>query len=235
MYAHSALPCPVLFRPIATARNTKYRGSNELKIFVLIENDCQHFFSHNSLNHCSVAIIFRMVLKSGKEGVYPDLEEFAKRRLQKIKPTSTVLKETKRVQSVRELDKDERAKIAHEIASWTSAMSDQERAMQQSATAAGESTTLEDTPVSLPPIRGQAAIITVRATQKEEKVLKPKTSRTQSGKAISGSDFRAWDKYDVDKALEEIEVPYALCLLSRNRIFCFHPYNMVYIHMTSTQ
>eukprot|EP00041_Stephanoeca_diplocostata_P030430 m.921021 g.921021 ORF g.921021 m.921021 type:complete len:1182 (-) comp23755_c0_seq4:329-3874(-) len=147
-----------------------------------------------------------LVLKSGKEGVYPDLEEFTKRRLREIKPTSSILKETKRVQSVRELDKDERAKITREIASWTSVMSEQERTRQQNATAAGSGVSMDDSPVSLPPIRGQAATITVHPTSKVETTSHKTSSNKKSGKAIPGGDFRAWDKYDVDKALEEIEL-----------------------------
>lgn len=44
-----------------------------------------------------VCIPCSVMLKSGKHGVYPDLEEFTKKRIMEIKPESLVIRETKRV------------------------------------------------------------------------------------------------------------------------------------------
>ena len=51
-------------------------------------------------------------------------------------------------------------------------------------------------------MRGQTAIEVVAGQPKKSTLKKP----AKSGKAIPGGDFRAWDKFDVDKTLEDMEL-----------------------------
>ncbi|KAG7389030.1 hypothetical protein PHYBOEH_007643 [Phytophthora boehmeriae] len=128
------------------------------------------------------------MLRSGKEGRYPELEKATEDRILAILPE----KERSKIQRMRSgPTASERSSEIDELANWTAEMDLKNEALKR------------QTPIqrSLPPVRGQAASAPVQTD----------TERCTAGKAekksksIQAYDFRSWEKYDVDKALEEID------------------------------
>ncbi|KAF1772490.1 Tetratricopeptide repeat [Phytophthora cactorum] len=126
------------------------------------------------------------MLRSGKEGRYPGLEKATEGRFwlkilrMRSGPTANEL--------TTEID---------ELANWAAAMDVKNEALKR------------QTPIKreLPPVRGQKSSgemqsELVRAPTKLTSAEKAEQKKT---KAIPAYDFRSWEKYDVDKALEEID------------------------------
>ena len=131
-------------------------------------------------------------LRTGKEGHYPELEAFAEERLRELRPASALLKKYGST-DIASLPKGQRADLMGELAEWTASMNEQEAGVAGSAAAAA---------ASRPPVRGTGTIRGGGAEAAADPAPAPAKPRKA---AIPGGDFRAWDKYDVDAAVEEVD------------------------------
>ncbi|XP_077565752.1 RNA polymerase II-associated protein 3 [Stigmatopora nigra] len=61
----------------------------------------------------------------------------------------------------------------------------------------------DDTPSNLPPVRNKDYKAKMRA--KKMKMAKAETDKTTNPCRIKSSDYQSWDRFDVDKALEEVD------------------------------
>lgn len=139
------------------------------------------------------------LLRSGKEGRYPDLERATENRILALLPERERLK----IERMRaEPSASEISTVKEDLESWTAEIDAKSRALQQKK------------PSKQPfihPVRGQAApqsttkfvetigmkeVSTTRATDDNQQ---------EKSKPIPAYDFRSWEKYDVDQALAEID------------------------------
>jgi len=88
------------------------------------------------------------VLRSGEEGLYPDLIKFAEKRLNELKPESRLLREEKTALHPCDLSKDEQKQIQNEIKEWSTKVREQE----------AELTRYEVIRMPPPPVRKAAVI-----------------------------------------------------------------------------
>ncbi|XP_014486216.1 PREDICTED: auxilin-related protein 1 [Dinoponera quadriceps] len=131
-----------------------------------------------------------LVLRSGEEGVYPDLTKHAEERLARIKPTSAILRKAEPVLRRNMLSPDKQREIDDEIGNWTCQMQSREKDIGE------EKATLIDGFSSQPEIR--KAKSNMKARINEKKHVKPKR--------ISSCDYAAWDKYDADTEINRIDL-----------------------------
>jgi tetratricopeptide (TPR) repeat protein len=85
---------------------------------------------------------------------------------------------------MRDLEGDDRKRLSEDMQSWARDMASQESIDGGAA-------------VALPPVRGQSSQATSSTGVSKEK--------KKASKAISGGDFEAWNKFDVDKALADTD------------------------------
>lgn len=99
--------------------------------------------------------------------------------------------------------KDSREALLDGLDSWAAEM---DSAHEEAASAAAAADPAE-ADHQLPPVRGQGGIATKPTPTQEAKPAAAGVRKTpqKSGKSIPGGDFRAWDKYDVSKALDEMD------------------------------
>jgi len=142
-------------------------------------------------------------LRSGKEGRYFELEAATERRLKELYPESQLLKKMEPTINLRAMPRSQREDLLGSLDSWSADM----EAANSDATAAAAAATRAAEPTRatrLPPVRGQAAMTTSAGAPEPAKKAK-KAKKAKAKQAIPGGDFAAWDKYDVDGALEEVD------------------------------
>ncbi|KAJ8540740.1 hypothetical protein ON010_g12485 [Phytophthora cinnamomi] len=129
-------------------------------------------------------------LRSGKEGRYPDLEKATEDRILALLPE----RERNKILRMRSgPTTNELTTEIDELANWAAAMDVKNEALRRQAPVQRE----------LPPVRGQKA---PEDTQSNSVRAQPKAASSEKkSKAIPAYDFRSWEKYDVDKALEELD------------------------------
>lgn len=121
-----------------------------------------------------------LVLKSGKEGKYPKLEDKVEQVLLQLLPE----KERIRVLHIKNgPSRKDVAEATLPLKDWTAEMRQKEKMLTKLET------------VSLPPVRGQ---VKCERLESKEKVNKSKET-------IGAYDFRSWEKYDVEKELDRLE------------------------------
>ncbi|KAE8906585.1 hypothetical protein PF005_g2334 [Phytophthora fragariae] len=130
-------------------------------------------------------------LRSGREGRYPDLEKATEDRI------LAVLPERERAKILRmrsEPSKNELTTETDELTNWAAAMDLKNEALKR------------QTPIQreLPPVRGQKSSEDTQSKLVRDPSNVEKSEQKKS-KAIPAYDFRSWEKYDVDKALGEID------------------------------
>ncbi|XP_071483672.1 sperm-associated antigen 1-like [Diadema antillarum] len=132
-------------------------------------------------------------LKSGKEGHYPDLVDFCEKRLADIAPSSKSLRKENRPATEYDVGKEEWTKVATDVKEWTNeiATKDEEIKSASSGKDGGD----------IPPVRNRGTINTSGKKNSSDKNDwgKPSSER------IRGSDYRSWDKYDVDAEVEKMD------------------------------
>ncbi|KAG1684748.1 hypothetical protein DVH05_010574 [Phytophthora capsici] len=134
-----------------------------------------------------------VMLRSGKEGRYPELEKATEQRILDVLPES----ERKKILRMRSgPSTNELMTEIDDLANWATAMDLNNEALNRQVPIKRE----------LPPVRGKQTSggtqsELARAPEKFTDVEKPE----KKTKAIPAYDFRSWQKYDADKALEEID------------------------------
>ena len=123
-------------------------------------------------------------------------KSFAENRLASLNPTSIHLRVDKPALRIQDLDKDEAKTIISSLATWHDEMADVKLDPHP------------DTPSNLPPIRSirEAKIhVTSTPSATPSSLSAASQSGAQKSARIPGHDFRAWDKFDVDAALNEVD------------------------------
>ncbi|XP_043237539.1 sperm-associated antigen 1-like [Amphibalanus amphitrite] len=139
------------------------------------------------------------VLRSGQEGVYPDLVRFTEERLRTLKPSSALLRTEQPATALRFLDSKERDELLSDLTEWKQEVSAADAELKSSESAK------EPTDQQLPPVRGTVQLRSAAAGER-------KPEPEQKPARIASYDYAAWDRYDVEaqlKLLDESDAPAA--------------------------
>ncbi|XP_071803880.1 sperm-associated antigen 1-like [Asterias amurensis] len=128
-------------------------------------------------------------LRTGEEGFYPELIIYCEKQIEKLDPKSRTLRKDKPPTSMMGLDKEEQQQLNSDIKDWTAKMN--------STTISSSGLDKEDD--DLPPVRNSVNVNTQGKKNEDKCWAKPSPDR------IKSSDYRAWDKFDVDTAAEEVD------------------------------
>ncbi|XP_077382016.1 sperm-associated antigen 1-like isoform X1 [Festucalex cinctus] len=128
-----------------------------------------------------------LLLRSGKEGIYPHLIEFCASRLEKLNPRSRALRKENPVTTSSSLPADEWSKIVDELRIWQDETKATETSLQKQLM-------FEDVvDRNMPPIRGSNCSVPLSGNSaRKQKCIKPR-------------DYRDWDKFDVEKECQKID------------------------------
>ncbi|XP_046476310.1 sperm-associated antigen 1 isoform X3 [Neodiprion pinetum] len=134
-----------------------------------------------------------LILRSGEEGIFPDLINRAEECLAKISPKSRVLRVEEPVVTRAMLDPEDRRLIDDDMARWMSEMQGREKDLDE-----GKAFTA--TPlVPQPEIRQTPETRSAkRNSQSGAKRGKPKT--------IASCDYAGWDRFDADAEIDRIDL-----------------------------
>jgi hypothetical protein len=145
------------------------------------------------------------VLKSGKEGYYPDLARVTEERLLSLLPAQ----ERERVLRIRkQVTPDEIAEAEMAISAWMEEVKARDEALKRLADGGSSSTAIfhdssRSSNRSIPPVRGrQVVAASQNAGLSRDNAFKSDNAPQEK---IKGFDFPAWEKWDVDKALAEVD------------------------------
>ncbi|GAB1866747.1 Sperm-associated antigen 1 [Camponotus japonicus] len=136
-----------------------------------------------------------LVLRSGEEGVYPDLTKHAEKRLISIKPTSAILRKAEPVLRRNMLNSDEQQEIDDDMSNWTCEMQSREKDLDK-----GRAVLANDFCAIQPAIRE------IKLDTAANKKTKSNEKKGDKPKRISSCDYAAWDKYDVDTEINRIDL-----------------------------
>lgn len=138
------------------------------------------------------------MLRSGKEGRYPHLERVTEDKILSLLPE----RERDRINRMRsEPSPQELSTEKEELLSWTQQVDAKHKALQERKSLNRR----------LPPVRGKPQSDEPSSAAKLITEIKQTTSTAADAnehkpkQAIPAYDFRAWEKYNVDKALEELD------------------------------
>ncbi|XP_061529701.1 sperm-associated antigen 1 [Phycodurus eques] len=128
-----------------------------------------------------------ILLRSGKEGIYPHLIDFCESRLETLNPRSRALRKEIPVATSSHLPADEWSHIEDELRIWQ----DETRVME---TCLQRQLTFEDVvDQNMPPVRASNYSVP----------LSENPARKQ--KRIQPRDYREWDKFDAEKECQKID------------------------------
>ncbi|XP_035528441.1 sperm-associated antigen 1 [Morone saxatilis] len=133
------------------------------------------------------------VLRSGDEGIYPHLIKFCESHLEKLDPGSRALRKENPVATAASLPKDEWSQIVDELKTWQEETEKTETSLKQQSVFDGV------VKENVPPIRGSNCSVPLTQTSV------PKEKRNSSKHTLP-RDYREWDKLDVEKECERIDV-----------------------------
>ncbi|XP_046741820.1 sperm-associated antigen 1-like [Diprion similis] len=134
-----------------------------------------------------------LILRSGEEGIFPDLINRAEECLAKISPKSRVLRVEEPVVTRAMLDPEDRRLIDDDMARWMSEMQGREKDLDEGK--AFTATPLLPQPeIRQVPETGSAK----RNSQSGAKRGKPKS--------IASCDYAGWDKFDADAEIDRIDL-----------------------------
>lgn len=137
------------------------------------------------------------MLRSGKEGRYPHLERVTEDKILSLLPE----RERTRINRMRsEPSSQELSTEKEELLSWTQQVDAKHRALQERKSFNRR----------LPPVRGkpqssESSPAKLISEIKQSARAAGDTSEQKPKQAIPAYDFRAWEKYNVDQALEDLD------------------------------
>ncbi|GAB9465573.1 hypothetical protein Gpo141_00002978 [Globisporangium polare] len=139
------------------------------------------------------------MLRSGKEGRYPHLERVTEDKILSLLPE----RERNRINRMRsEPSTQELSSEKEELLSWTQQVDVKHRALQERKSLNRRLPPVRGKPQSDEPASAAAKLIT---EIKQTANAAASTAEQKPKQAIPAYDFRAWEKYNVDKALEELD------------------------------
>lgn len=127
------------------------------------------------------------ILRSGEEGRYPEMERQCEEKIEALNPTSRILRKEIPVRKINEIERTEGQSLQSDLQNWTSEMKVAEGSVN------GGSEFDDD---GLPPIRSGVISLSGNSTQQEKK---------SSKKNVMPRSYKEWDKFDVDKEVEEVD------------------------------
>lgn len=127
-----------------------------------------------------------LVLRSGEEGYFPDLETTTENRLKEIKPKSTLLRSSTQVLNRQDLEPKDFETILSDLNLWVNQVSK------------------DDTELEIRKSKRLQQDIGVRKNNDID--LSTKNKNNQKEKRIGSTDFKAWDKYDPDTELLKMQL-----------------------------
>ena len=132
------------------------------------------------------------VLRSGEEGVYPDLVRFTEDRLRALKPNSSLLRTEKPATALRALDREARDEVLSDLKQWKHEVSTADAELKLMSAKSDMSDS------QLPPVRGAVQLDTAGARE-------PSPTPLQKLARIPSGDYAAWDRYDVEAQLKLLD------------------------------
>ncbi|RUS91692.1 hypothetical protein EGW08_000518 [Elysia chlorotica] len=133
------------------------------------------------------------VLRSGDEGKFPDLENFAEKRLRELNPKSRALRRDGPILRPGDLSGGDWKSIEEDLKNWTNSMHDQDPAKPEKSTR--PTFDIVEGDENLPPIRSGNVVLEGKKQKKEEKTKK----------RVMPRDYKEWDKVDIDAELEKVD------------------------------
>nr|XP_060631646.1 sperm-associated antigen 1 [Anolis sagrei ordinatus] len=128
------------------------------------------------------------ILRSGEEGLYPDLVLFCEKHIETLAPNSRVLRREKPAATASDFTAEEWEKINNEMKRWLTDMKEEEYKMQYATT-----DVFKDHLENLPPVRN--------ADSYQSKPSK----KSQVKKKNIPRDYKEWDKFDVETECANID------------------------------
>lgn len=159
---------------------------------------------YDFVTKCEDPSLLRAILRrlqSGKDGLYPDLVAHTEKRLLSIMPDG----ERKRIVAMKsEPSHNEVAEAEESLLMWEQGIKAADNTLRSSAMAS-EAIPI---PQPMPPVRGSKPASTKApaassSSKPRSADIKPVEGSTK--KKISGYDFKAWEKFDVEGELEELD------------------------------
>ncbi|CAH3194909.1 unnamed protein product [Porites evermanni] len=131
------------------------------------------------------------VLRSGEEGVYPDLIEFTEERLKKVNPKSKSLRKENPIKTYHDLSASEEQEITDDLQEWMTSINQADKSLKK------ESQTGVIDNDSLPPVRSAASSegFSSKQQQADQKQKKPVAPRS----------YHEWDRFDPDEEIASLE------------------------------
>ncbi|CAL1610501.1 unnamed protein product [Knipowitschia caucasica] len=157
------------------------------------------------IDHCKDVKYLEKILKalrSGEEGVYPNLISFCEKRLELLDPKNRLLRTEKPVTTAASLSKEEWGEIVDDLKIWKEESRKTEDSLKHKP--------LLDALIkeNIPPIRGLNHAVPVKKNVQPRKESLSRQSLPR--------DYREWDKFDVEKECEQIDSNNATRDLSAN-------------------
>ncbi|RKO89858.1 hypothetical protein BDK51DRAFT_28191 [Blyttiomyces helicus] len=137
------------------------------------------------------------VLKSGKEGIYTELEDAMQRRIEELDPSLVIPVNTP-------LSRDDLQELERDIFEWSREVRSKDTTLKATRAKPASNVSVRRIPEAQPqaisaPAAEQSSI-PFKHTAAEEPQSTPKSSNR-----IRSSDYRAWDRLDVDAELQRLE------------------------------
>ncbi|XP_078072842.1 sperm-associated antigen 1-like [Mustelus asterias] len=134
-----------------------------------------------------------IVLRSGEEGLYPDLISFCEKRIEKLDPKNRILRTNNPPATAANFTKEEWQEITSDMKSWTDEMKQKENEakwrLPEVECLNSENRT---------PIRRVNASVLSHQNGFDEKMSTEK-------KRVIPKDYREWDKFDVEKECAKVD------------------------------
>ncbi|XP_007894951.2 sperm-associated antigen 1 isoform X1 [Callorhinchus milii] len=132
------------------------------------------------------------VLRSGEEGLYPDLTGFCEKKIEKLNPNSRVLRKSKPAATAASFTADEWQEITGDLKSWTDEMKQKENEQNIRNTTAVDFSSENNAPV-----RGANSSILSYQNSGDRK--------STAKKCVKPKDYKEWDKFDVEEECAKID------------------------------
>ncbi|KAJ0000077.1 hypothetical protein NQD34_011919 [Periophthalmus magnuspinnatus] len=134
------------------------------------------------------------VLRSGEEGIYPDLISFCETRLELLDPKNRLLITDKPVTTAASLSKDEWGQIVDDLKMW------QEESKKTEDSLKHQPLLNDIIKENIPPIRGSNQSSSIFLYQD----IQQKQNKNHCKRPLP-RDYQEWDKFDVEKECEQID------------------------------
>ncbi|XP_039256082.2 sperm-associated antigen 1-like [Styela clava] len=138
-------------------------------------------------------------LKSGRDGFYPELISCCEKKLESINPNNRALRKQQPVLSARDLEEEERQNLINSMEEWEGQMSNLDQNILGPSRDKPQLNGFGDHD-KLPPVRGTHVL---KGNQKKK--VEAGDGKKENPDRIKSYDYKAWDKYDVDKECEKVD------------------------------